>query len=154
MIRKRVIVGTLACFFLFTGICLAADQSILFEREIEFHGKGIADYNLPTGIETGYEPEMVGYWVAEYSTTKDGKPTITLEVILYGSDYQTGRNVLTAKLEEGESCLVFFYTEQKRPTMENLPQYCYVQTLDIDPAKKFAKLRHWVSRTPVHMKDQ
>jgi hypothetical protein len=143
----------MSIFFLLSNVCHAEDGSLLFEKEIDHFGKGMVDYHLPTAIGTKYKPQMVGYWVADFGMKTEGKPFVVLEVIIYGADFQSGRNVNRVILQNHELCLVFFHTDEKQPNKKNLPQYCYVQATGIDPSKKYVKLRHWVSRTPIqHIK--
>jgi hypothetical protein len=145
---RKFLQGFILFFFLSSGVCIAKEGSLLFEIDIEHHGKGMIEYNLPTAIETGYSPQMVGYWLSNFDVKPNGQPFVVIEVILYGSDFKSGRHGNTVILERGESALVFFHSLEKQPNRKNLPQYCFVQIIDINASKKYVKMRHWISRHP------
>lgn len=138
--------GFLLLSFLSSSVCIAKEGPLMFGQDIEHYGKGMIEYNLPTAIKTGYKPQKVGYWLSAFDVKPNGENFIILEVILYGSDFKTGRHVNTVTLKRGESCLVFFHSKEKHPNWKNIPQYCYIQIMDIKPSEKYVKMRHWVSR--------
>ena len=148
MYLMKFLLGFVIIFFLLIGVCSAKEGSLLFEKNIEHYGKGMIDYNLPTAIETGYKPQMVGYWLSDFDVKPNGEPFIVLEVILYGADFKTGRHANTVILKRGDSALIFFHSKERQPARKNVPQYCFVQVMEMDPSKNYVKMRHFISRHP------
>lgn len=146
MVYSNVIKWLIFILLLSGGTAGAKDEALLFEIEIEHYGKGMIDHILPTTIETAYQPQMVGYWLSNVEAAPDGEPVVVLEVIFYGADFKAGRNVNTVVLRKREFGLVFFQSKETQPKQKNLPQYCFVQVMDINASKKYVKLRHWISR--------
>lgn len=149
---KTFLYSIILVFVISSGACFAKEGSVLFEKNLEYYGKGVIDYSLPLAINTGYDSPRVGYWISNFDKTPEGNPFIVLEVILYGADYRSARHANTVILENGESCRVFFHLEEIQPKMKNLPQYCYVQVMEINPSNKYVKLRHWISSDPNSIK--
>lgn len=149
MCIRKFLQGVLILSILSSSVCIAKEGSLLFEQDIEHYGMGIIEYGLPTAIKTGYKPQMVGYWLSDFDVKPNGETFIILEVILYGSDFKSGRHVNTVALKSGESCLVFFHSKEKHPNWKNVPQYCFIQIMDIKPSEKYVKVRHRISRHPI-----
>lgn len=136
MNRNSTLAIFLICFFILSGTCPAQENSLLFEQKFEYHGKGIVEYALPAAVETNYQPQMVAYWISEFTESQGGEPAVVLEVILYGSENETGRNTNRVVLTKGESCLVFSIPRGKDPIWTISPNTVISRPWTSIPQKK------------------